>query len=214
MPNTRAEDTPPRTVPNWGRFVDPDGDCQASLAGGKLIMTVAGALHDLNKRNAMNAPRVVQDVAGDFEITVKVTGYFTPGEESAVAGGLRFNSAGLLVYQNDDNYIRLERNAMVVGTQTYCFPPLCEIFAEGKYRGINRQATAEAYFQGKSTWLRIKRAGDYFKPAVSHDGQTWEELPRVEVVLADRLQVGVAAVNTTTTPHSVTFEELKLKLSL
>ncbi len=145
---------------------------------------------------------------GRFEVVVKVTGDFRPDR--------RVPSERTSLQQRRLAGLPERRQLHPAGTKpdglrhgTYCFPPLCEIFAEGKYRGISKQPTAEEYFQGRSTWLRIEREGDYFKPAISHDGQTWEELPRVEVILPDRLLVGVAALNTTTTPHTVTFEDLR-----
>ncbi len=198
------------TIDNWGVVVDPDNDCKVAAADGKVTITVPGALHDLNKRNGMNAPRVLQEVVGDFQLTVKVTGEFKPGPESTLSSGLRFNSGGLLLWHDEENYIRLERNIMVSGTSTYCLPPLCEIFSEGKYRGINKSPTAEPYFQGASTWLRLKREGDYFRPALSHDGEIWEELKRTEVILPDKLLIGVSAINTSSTAHTVTFESLSV----
>jgi len=205
-----SDETEVVTIDNWGIVVDPDRDCQVAATDGKLAITVPGAMHDLNKRNGMNAPRVLQEAVGDFQLTVKVTGEFKPGPESTLSTGLRFNSGGLLLWHDEGNYLRLERNIMISGSTTYCFPPLCEIFSEGKYRGINRPATAEPYFQGQSTWLRLKREGDYFRPAVSHDGETWEELKRTEVILPDRLLIGVSAINTSSTAHTVTFERTSL----
>lgn len=198
------------TIDGWGAVVDQDKDCEASAKDGTLTITVPGTLHDLNKRNGMNAPRVVREVVGDFELRVKVIGGFKPGEESALESGLRFNSAGLLLWHDEQNYVRLERNIMVSGSTTYCFPPLCEIFSEGKYRGINKTVTTEPYFTDEATWLRLKREGDYFKPAVTHDGETWEELQRVESILPDKLLIGVSAINTSKTPLTVTFEGLSV----
>ena len=54
-------------------------------------MTIPATLHDVNAGVGMfNAPQVVRDVAGDFEITVKVVGAFKPGKTkpNVTAGAL------------------------------------------------------------------------------------------------------------------------------
>lgn len=200
-----------RSIPGWGQVVDPDRDCEIVLEGASLKMTVPGTLHDLNVRRAMNAPRVVQELEGDFQLQVKVTGAFTPGPASVIAGSdLRFNSAGLLLWSDQNNYVRLERNIMQFGATTACMPPLFELFSDGQYRGASPATTTDPYFEGDSTWLRLERRGDYFLATISHDGQHWLAPLKRELILPDRLQVGVAALNTSNAPHTVTFSELKL----
>lgn len=166
----------------------------------------------MHKRNGLNAPRVLQPIEGDFTLTVKVTGDFEPGPESVTSeGGLRFTSAGLLLWHDDGNYVRLERNVMAYGVDVVaCMPPLFELFAEGRYRGASPATTTEPYFNGKSTWLRIERQGDYFLAAISHDAATWLPQPKKELILPDVLHVGVAALNTANVPQQVTFSELNL----
>ena len=115
------------------------------------------------------------------------------------------------MWHDKQNYLRLERNQMVSGSTEYCFPPLCEIFADGKYKGINKPATTEKYFKSASTWLRLKREGDYFKPAISHDGKAWVELKKVEVIFPDKVLLGVSAINTGNESHTVKFDNLQLK---
>lgn len=210
--SARADDTKPQVIEKWGKVVDPDRDCKFSVNGKGLTITVPGTLHDLNKRNKMNAPRVLEAVEGDFEITVKVSGKFNPGPKSTISeNNVRFTSGGLLLWHDERNYIRLERNTMVRGSSAYCFPPLCEIFSDGKYKGINKPATTVDYFTGESTWLRLKREGDYFMPAISHDGKTWEELKKIELLFPDKVMVGVSAINTGNEPHSVTFDKIQMK---
>src|SRR5262249_23997151 len=70
----------PRVIEGWGSVVDPDGDCTVKGEQGKLTMTVPNKLHNLNPAIASNAPRVLQEVAGDFTAFVKVTGEFKPGD--------------------------------------------------------------------------------------------------------------------------------------
>lgn len=64
----------------WGSVTNSDGDCTFKADKGKLTITVPGNLHDLHPNRGMNAPRVLQEVEGDFTATVKVTCALTPGK--------------------------------------------------------------------------------------------------------------------------------------
>ena len=57
----------------------------------------------------MNAPRVLQEVEGNFIVQVRVSGGFPKGAKSVVDQRRPFHGAGLLVYQDDKTYVRLER---------------------------------------------------------------------------------------------------------
>ena len=54
----------------------------------------------------------MREVEGDFVITVKVVGEFRPGGKSTNPKTVPFNGAGILVWSDPDNYIRLERAAV------------------------------------------------------------------------------------------------------
>ena len=101
----------PKTVRGWGTLIDLDNDCAVREEAGKLMITIPGGTHDLNMElGGMNAPRVLREVDGDFTVQVKVSGGFDPGNEAAKSGTAPFNSAGLLLWQDEKNYLRLERN--------------------------------------------------------------------------------------------------------
>src|SRR5262245_21462329 len=129
-----APDQKPETVPGWGTATDPVGDCTFKADAGKLTVTVPAGTHDLNQAlGGMKAPRVLRDVQGDFTVQVKVTGEFNPGDKPAAANTTAFNGAGLLVWQDEKNYLRLERNAFWVAQtgQNACLPPLIEYYRDG-----------------------------------------------------------------------------------
>src|SRR5262249_54041652 len=95
-------ETKPRKIMGWGTVVDPDGDCNVKGEGSKLTITVPGTLHDLFPRQAdpkkrNNAPRVVQEIKGDFMVTVKVSADWKPGDRLRGAITAPYHGAGLLL---------------------------------------------------------------------------------------------------------------------
>ena len=105
-----AGDAREREIAGWGLAIDPDGDCQMIGDRGTLTITVPPTLHDLNADiGKYNAPRVMWDVEGDFEVEVRVDGDFTPGNLCNRAGGIPFVGAGIVIADGADNFVRLER---------------------------------------------------------------------------------------------------------
>jgi regulation of enolase protein 1 (concanavalin A-like superfamily) len=208
-----AHENKSQTIPGWGVVTNPDGDCTVKAERGKLTVTVPEGTHDLNaKLGGMKAPRILKEVEGDFTVQVKVTGEFNPGDKPANEGTSAFNGAGLLLWQDEKNYLRLERNAwwIAAANQTACYPPLVEYYQDGEYQETNPQATIEEFFKGRSTWLKVQRQGNKVTASYSHDDDQWTVAKEITVTLAKKLQVGVAVVNTAAKPCTVEFAEFKL----
>ncbi|MEK7728317.1 MAG: DUF1349 domain-containing protein [candidate division KSB1 bacterium] len=202
-----------KTLKGWGEVIDPDGDCVVKLDKQKLLITVPGTLHDLNPRNGkINAPLVLQNVAGDFEVQVRVSGAFQPGKETTAPKSHAFNGAGLLLWQDEKNYLRLERNVWIGDDgKLTCFPPLLEQCQDGQYAILNGASTTDPFFQGRSTWLRLARRGEKIFASLSHDGKKWMRVNEFDFALARDLRVGVAAINTSDEPFAVKFDEFKIE---
>jgi hypothetical protein len=172
----------------------------------------------------MDAPRVLQPIEGDFTCQVKVSGEFDPGKQPArprelfpdkVAAPIRttpFNSAGLLVWQDATNFVRLERNVWwsEEAGRNACFPPLIEYIRAGEYQNTNPEITNDEFFKGRSTWLRLERKKDMMTASYSHNGKDWTVAKKFQVELPAKLQVGIAVVNTSAKPLTVNFEELRV----
>jgi regulation of enolase protein 1 (concanavalin A-like superfamily) len=209
----KGQEENPQTIEGWGTVTDLLGDCTVKADGQKLSVRVPGGTHDLNQvLGGLSAPRILQSVDGDFAVEVKVTSDFEPGRES-VAGNTRpFNSAGLLVWQDEKNYIRLERNRYwVIEANDYvCYPPLVEHYRNGVYQESNPQPEWASFFEGKSTWLRLERKGKVVTASYSHDGKKWTQAKQLKTDLAKQLQVGVVVVNTSAKELAVDFEGLKI----
>lgn len=202
----------PRTIGGWGEFVDPKGDCRITASAKTLEIEVPATLHDLNPRNgALSAPRILQEVTGDFAVKVRVTAPLRPGARSTAPRSLPFQSAGLLVWGDDKNYVRLERNAWSTRNGPRCYAPLLEVFAGGVDQRTNPRNTTVDYFGTPATTLVLVREGDWLSAHVSHDGNEWEVVKNVRARLPERVHVGVAVINTSDGPITAKFDEFELR---
>jgi hypothetical protein len=103
----------PNEVPGWSRVLDPWRDCDVALdrEHDRLTIKIPGTPHVLSAevpQLPMNAPRVVRHVRGDFTAGVQVLGRLEPGW-SRTTHHDAYHGAGLIVWQDPSNYLRLER---------------------------------------------------------------------------------------------------------
>lgn len=195
----------------WGTPVDPDGDCRFRPDRGRLRITVPGTPHVMAaERGTTNGPRVVREIEGDFTVEVRVSGDFPKDEKSLVEGRWAFYGAGLLVWADETNYVRLER-AKMRNPQTgwRCYPSW-EQREDGKVaRGWN--FADGALDETKPAQLRITRTGEILKAEVSEDGKKWRELPATLTVnFGKKVQVGVVALQNTAAGYEPTFDAFKV----
>jgi len=202
LSGVHAEDKPPRILPGWGEVVDLDGDCKFDATPEKLTIQVPPGQHNLHPMYGFAAPRVVRKVSGDFTAQVKVTSDLNP---------TRFFGAGILLWDNNECYLRVERDAFINGETVNCYPPLIEYWKDKKYSGFNDDVIEAKYFVGRSTWFRVERRERNITVSISHDGVVWIEVKTVEVNMSQELMVGVAAVSVSKTPFTAVFEDLTIK---
>jgi regulation of enolase protein 1 (concanavalin A-like superfamily) len=201
---TGAEDNG-RTIARWGATMDPDRDCQFADDQGKLTITVPGTYHDLTHsqgRDQLNAPRVIQEVTGDFDLQVKVHAFPLPAENTSTSNGVCFISSGLLIWQDADNFIRLDR-ASAAGLPTPGV--LMEFYEKGK-----QTVQAAEPIEDKDVHLRVTRKGPKLTFAFSENGDQWTTIHTSEIPLPGAVSVGVLAINTTTRKFEPQFSGLKL----
>jgi regulation of enolase protein 1 (concanavalin A-like superfamily) len=191
---------------DWGLAIDPDGDCPLHPENKALDVAVPGTLHDLNPDSGkLNALRVMRPVEGDFAITVKVAGDFQPAGKSTNPRGVPYNGAGILIWSDSDNFIRLERGAVLRGSTVNAY-----VAFEERERGYRGAVHSEAFLGG--TWyLRLERRGSQFTGAVSGDGSSWKRLKPIDTIWPAKLKVGLAAINSSSEPFLVKFEEFNLE---
>jgi regulation of enolase protein 1 (concanavalin A-like superfamily) len=200
-----AEEKKPQTIKGWGTVVDPDGDCTFEEKGGKVILTVPGTNHDLTyveEKSYLNGPRLVREVEGDFSIQVKVLKY-APSAGKAT-GKYPFVSAGLLIWNDDKEFFRVERSSLG--------RPFA--YAAGILAGKDTplQGTPFRQLTDDDTFVRAERKGKKLTFSVrAAEESDWTELVSDSFELPAKLHVGVHAVNTVDTEFQAEFQELELK---
>jgi regulation of enolase protein 1 (concanavalin A-like superfamily) len=203
-----AEGNKLQVLRGWGEVIDPDRDCHFSLTNGKLTISIPGTVHGLAvERGNMSAPRVLQEVSGDFVAQVEVSGAFAPGATSLVSERRAFQAAGLLLWQDSRNYVRLERAQLGVEGQTMTYASF-ELRSNGQ---IARFANASEHpLPGNVTLLKLERHGHKVSASVSSDGVQWTSLEPMVVHFSKTVRVGVAAGHNTSTPLTAEFERFTL----
>ena len=198
----------PNEVPGWGRVIDPWRDCDVSLdrENERLKIQVPGTPHVLSAEVPelpMNAPLVVRRIRGDFTANVHVLGRHEPGPFKTTHYD-PYHSAGLIVWQDPANYLRLERAVGFIDGRHHAYVNY-ELRAGGRL-------TASYGFTIKdgSLFVKLRRQGASFSAWYSHDGRRWIKLRRVDATFAQRVEVGVIAVNSSTEMLSAELEMLSV----
>jgi regulation of enolase protein 1 (concanavalin A-like superfamily) len=218
-----AASQPMQTIKGWGDATDPDGDCKVSADGGKLTIWIPGSYHDFwaeKDKGKVNAPRVLLDADGDFKVQVKVTGPIKPEKGSMfpkLASGGPFQAGSLLIWQDRDNFIRLDRCCVYSPKERNIAFFYLQSFKDGK-RAIDKDSnkvidiTAGGALD-QDALLRLERKQGKVYPAFSQDnGATWQFLPLRSITtdLPGKVKVGVGAVNNTIKAFTVGFEDFQL----
>ena len=119
-----------RASPCSTSLVDPDKDCKLvkdednmkvkiEIPGDKIHTLAPFVVTRINKKKPLhNAPMALTEVEGDLVAMVEVTGEMKPGstmpkDRQGNNIPFTFQGAGLLLYQDKDNFVRLERTAGV-----------------------------------------------------------------------------------------------------
>jgi len=218
LPGVADEPAPKKiTIPGWGTCINPAGDCQFNAVNGALKITIPGFdnPHDLSPELASTtAPRVVQSVVGDFVIQVKITGDFEPGDESTQSGRTGYTGAGLVVFADENNFVRLERATLQhQGDESHPYTNF-EIRVDGQLERIGTTGDLPTE-QDKPTWLRLERKGNQMIGAMSHDGENWTygepKKLRAEAWNGNNIVAGVAAISTSKRMFTPTYSAFSLQ---
>lgn len=196
-------------VEGWGELVDPSGASRVTTQDTTLVIDVPGGPYDLSVEIAeMAAPRLLQSVEGDFVAEVSVLTPLRPGKDSAIPGTrAAFNGAGLLLWIDGGNYVRLEAAALMDldgGRQVYT---LFELRTRGRLTDFGRTAGRGA---GPPIDLKIERSGWGLRAYYRRRGSDWKRAGQIRGKFPRRMQVGVAAVNTSRSPLHVELEGFRV----
>ena len=205
-----------------GMLVDPSRDCRLDKDEKtfKVRIDIPGKLHTISPEIAVrkntpihNAPMTLADVDGDFLAQVSVTGDMNPGDKppsDRVVRNLKFTfqSAGLVLYQDKNNFMRLERAASIfTDRMTPVHRLLVEVVRDGQ------QAIKPIYLdipEGDTKLLIIRRKGRVrclFVPSGNNSVHTFREFA---LNFPSKVKVGLVASNISAQTFSATFQGFAL----
>ena len=202
----RGEERPVLAMPvrdDWGKPIDPDGDCKFEIDedNNRIKIAIPGTPHVLSAELGRgNAPRLLRPAGGNFDVSVSVGGVFHPSGRATTKEYAPYHGAGILVWQDERNYVRLE---------------IATDIRRGKVRSYAnfelRRGGALAVSKGLenkdgSTHLRLERRGSEVRAAFGPDGVRWTRFEPLLVDFDDRLSVGVVAINSATKPLNAGLE--------
>jgi serine/threonine protein kinase/S1-C subfamily serine protease len=206
-----------------GPLTDPDKDCKLvkEEAGFKIRLELPGnKIHTLSpevvtsgdKRKPLhNAPMTLTDVDGDFVATVEITGDMNAGttlpkDRQGNQIQFTFQGAGLLLYQDKNNFVRLERTAgTVLDSLAAIHKVLIEVVQEGK----TQKSSYFPLLDGDTRLVLIRRKGKLrcqFGPKSGNPFIT----PSYVVDLAPKVKIGLSAANVSSKPFTANFENFVL----
>jgi S1-C subfamily serine protease/regulation of enolase protein 1 (concanavalin A-like superfamily) len=189
----------------------PVKDCKLKRDSNSLTIDVPPGVRLLsNEVDLRNAPMTLTDVLGDFVAQVRVTGTMIPGTElpkskiKMLPG--TFQGAGLLLWQDPKNYIRVERSVSNKrGQVMISSKALVEIVKGGK--------SLAAFYVDISDgplYLRLQRIDGALSFFYGYDGRTWVTNRKLAVAFPAKIQVGLLACNMSKQALSAQFEEFVL----
>ncbi len=188
---------------NWGDAVDPDGDCKFELEPreNRVRIIVPGKTHILSAEiGYVNAPRILRDIEGDFDVSVRVAGTGHPGGKTTTNVYSPYHGAGLLIWQDQENYVRLEIAADLQHGKA-------RPYVNFEHRKDGALATSSGIVNTDgSNHLRLRRRGAEIYASFSPDGVRWTSFSPITAHLQERLNVGVVAINSSTKPLTAEFE--------
>ena len=205
-----AGQTTPLTIEDWGTIIDPDRKCAVVIRNNRVAIELPAGAFDLSvELRRTNAPRILQDVRGDFVLDVKVDGEFQTGE-ATIESRTAYNGAGLLLWQDDLNYIRLERAALQRAGQVRHY-----VNFEQRVNGrLTRFGTPRDFEidPAQPCHLRLERKGDQVLGSAKQGDDSWKPLGRKSAKLPLDVRVGVAAINASDAEFTPVFEALTLNV--
>jgi S1-C subfamily serine protease len=208
-----------------GPLVDPEKDCKLTKAedamqikievpGGKIRTLSPFLVQRINKKKPLhNAPMTLIDVEGDFAAMVEVTGEISAGatlpkDRQGNTIPFTFQGAGLLLYQNKDNFIRLERTA---GVSMTTLQPIHKILFEVVKDG--KQVPNQSYPavpEGSVLLLLLRQKGRVWCGASRNLGAAPQPIKFIELDLPSKLKIGLSASNMSAKPFAAQFENFFL----
>jgi hypothetical protein len=198
----------------FGKPVDPNKDCKFTLDGNKLVIAVPETTHALpqGKERMINAPRVMRDVKGNFRARVKVICKLPPSPPAG-AVPIPLYTAGLLIYQDDDNYVVLGPSRSAIGRER-----LQSRVAAGRDPVSTFWGGSIDFDPHQLVWLEIFRNGNEVSFTASKDCKSWDERGATARLVGGRepkmdteVKVGVFAEHVGGASFTATYEDFTVE---
>lgn len=201
-----ADKNPLSIFPLLGPLVDPLQDSLVTKGDETLTIQVAAGAHIFDAtRDITDAPRALAEVDGDFTAEVKVLGDFQPGTVPLKGLFFTFQGAGLLLWQNKDNYVRFERATAYTGERLqWLYLESCK---DGKLTKPKKPMNVR---EGAIT-LRLERRANALVYSYSLDGKTFIKVDHTATTLPRKLSVGISANNASPRAFPARFTDFVLK---
>jgi len=211
-----------KSFSSLGPLVDPDKDCKLvkdedsmklkiEVPGNKIHTLAPQVVTRLNKKKPLhNAPMTLTEVEGDMMAIVKVTGEMKPGstmpkDRQGNTIPFTFQGAGLVLYQNKDNFVRAERTAGVdVEKLTSIHKFLFEVVKDGEQKNNHVYVDLP---EGDVLLIMVKRKGKIRCLFSPDGGRSIAPLQEFELDLPAKVKVGLVAANISAKPFTANFEE-------
>ena len=169
------------TLEDGWHWVDPAGDCEHDLthSQGAVRIGAPGNGHDLYTVSNFDAPRLVFPITGDFDIWTRVE----------IDGWMNYQGAGLLVWHDTRNYVRLEQAHGYGEEGIHIWYSV-----DGTYVGGGRDTQTFIECDCASVYLRLSRNGSMVNAYYATDGVAWRRIRDVRFNPSEAM-VGLVVIN-------------------
>ena len=205
------EDDDPKT-PDECQFARDAKERKSTITLPPKVFSLSPHVLGKQRKPVHNAPRAFTEVEGDFLSYVKVFGDIDPGLDPASdPRGRRlpvvFQGAGLLLYQDKDNFVRLERACTTVGA-SMVRELLVEVVRQGKE--IDYYYIALPGDARQSLDLFLVRHKGRIVCMFSHDSRTLIAFRDFALDYPAKIKIGLTASNLSRKPFTAQFADFVL----
>ena len=205
------EDDDPKT-PDMCQLMKDVNQHKVTIALPAGVYSLSPHMTTKQKKPLHNAPRALAEVEGDFLAGVQVSGDMNPGLDPAAkpSGGklpFCFQGAGLLLYQDKDNYVRLERACQSQGA-ALVRELLVEVVRGG--REIDYHYIALPGDPAAPLDLFLIRKEGRVKCLFSHDGRRLLAFRDFALDYSPKVKIGLTASNLSQKPFTAQYDSFIL----
>ncbi len=209
-----VEDAHAKTLAKFSCEVNIGDDVKIVSSPGKVMINVPGGapLTNAPQFKLFNAPCALVRVKGDFLCAVTVTNEFDPGGTTvALPSGRKlpftFQGAGLLLWQDEKNFIRLERCKGSDGDIGTIHRVLVEIYKNGREAGVHYTKA----LPDRPVVLAARRKGSTVQFLYAESKEEMVVFQEVVLDFDPEIFVGLSASTLSKLPFQAKFERFTVK---